>query len=496
MLRVALLAALGGSSLAEDACGKQCTSDEDCTGCGQAGKCSSPASSTKYPSIAASCVDVPAGPADPKPSVTDSRWPERFTAAARTWTYGDWSSKAAVAKGKFYYDGPGGHTRSDWHPFTDGRDGMQVWISGSGSEKSVYYVKSGPICLYFTITDPGVGGKVGIEYADWMKRCQDQGMAKYSGREKVDGEWADHYSCIIDYAKVNQTIVFQNWHSLGLGSTPKGFPLRVTGGNSAPDSKKGSPRLSTVWYSNFTVGDSAVKSDDFVKPSWFCIPVGEQEVAEFLGLDKLTPAHLGQPEHQRRAHYLPHAKPAASDLARARRPRPRAEVAGATFEEAMAKLNKMLTADRGLTTKACSAFTLKELHGLQEELFTARSPELQGMYDGDRRSLPYKSNAHLADVHSKQLSWAENRPHLTEMLRDGLCHELVMMYMHHLSASARKEIKAAALALPLLPLGGLHAPPAARDETTEAAHASYTGQTSCAICHVVPKAANLTSIVV
>ena len=41
-------------------------------------------------------------------------------------------------------------------------------------------------------------------------------------------------SCHVDYEKANQSITFQNWHSLA----PKGLPLRVTGGNSAPNAQK------------------------------------------------------------------------------------------------------------------------------------------------------------------------------------------------------------------------------------------------------------------
>merc|ERR1719433_1147472 len=122
----------------------------------------------------------------------------------------------------------------------------------------------------------------------------------------------------------------------------------------------------------------------------------------------------------------------------------------------MSKLNRMLRADRGLKTKPCDAFSLEELQELQGELFAARSPTLQDMYSGDRRSLPYATNAALAGSHSEQSAWLKARPDLLAMLRDGLCHELVMMYMHHLSDSAREEVKSGAVVLPLLPEGDLH----------------------------------------
>ena len=50
-----------------------------------------------------------------------------------------------------------------------------------------YYVKTRPLCLGFPIKDPGAGGSVGVEKADWMKSCDDAGLATYLGRELVAG---------------------------------------------------------------------------------------------------------------------------------------------------------------------------------------------------------------------------------------------------------------------------------------------------------------------
>ena len=54
---------------------------------------------------------------------------------------------------------------------------------------------------------------------------------------------------------------------------------KVTGGNTKPDSKKGAPRLSTVWYTNAKLGP-IWKDEDFEKPSRLCIPVGEEETTK------------------------------------------------------------------------------------------------------------------------------------------------------------------------------------------------------------------------
>ena len=133
------------------------------------------------------------------------------------------------------------------------------------------------------------------------------GLAHYAGREEVevDGglEWVDHWSCHLEYTAVNQSITFQNWHSLGLGKLPKGLPLRVTGGNSAPNPTKGSPRLSTVWYSNFTVGPAAFQPHTFDKPAWLCIPVGLQASTAFFG-EEATRSHVFDPAFHKRAEEL------------------------------------------------------------------------------------------------------------------------------------------------------------------------------------------------
>merc|ERR1719198_2492133 len=68
--------------------------------------------------------------------------------------------------------------------------------------------------------------------------------------------------------------------------------------------------------------------------------------------------------------------------------------------------------------------------------------------------------------------------------RDGACHELVMWYIHHLSESAREEVKERVV-LPLLPAHQHDAPNS--DDVTEAqVHERYSEQVSCAICHVAP----------
>jgi len=492
-MKLLLIASLGFSLAIEKpdgTCGYQCKADSDCGGCGGAGKCSCPDSGGKFPEVSCSCVSAPENaPQEPAANVEDSVWPAKWTATVDSWTYGDFSEKTSQAHGKFYYDSLLQRTRADWKPYIDGKDATQVWIADMDKGDSRYFVKIGILCISFAITDPGQGKSlVGIEKADWMKSCKEGGWGKYVGREQVKvgdkDEWADHWSCRLDYDAANQSITFQNWHSLGLGAVPKGLPIRVTGGNSAPDSKKGSPRLNTVWYSDFVTGDQATKPDDFKKPNLgACIPVGKQEVKEFFG-HEVSHDHVFSPDFHRRAHNMVHAKPNARDLSRAKQSKPGPAFRGDSFSQTMQQLNSMLRRERGLTTKPCSNFTTAELHETQRLLFDARTTALNAVYlaaDDTRRM----AHASLEDLQKEQKRHEElkARPELQAKARDGACHEAVMWYIHHLTAEAKADIKQNLL-LPLLPEeqhGSL-----ADDKEAEQVHTRYTQQVSCAVCHVTP----------
>ena len=137
---------------------------------------------------------------------------------------------------------------SDWSPFIDGKDAKQVWVTDIASGQSKYYLKSGPIYIGFSITDPGVPGKpsVGLMKPDWMKACNDAGYAKYVGREQArvenKDEWVDHWSCTLPYTAANQTITFQIFHSLGLNPrVAEGAPLAGHRRELSPEPEAGLP---------------------------------------------------------------------------------------------------------------------------------------------------------------------------------------------------------------------------------------------------------------
>jgi len=411
-------------------------------------------------------------------------------------TYGDWSSTHTASTGKIYFDNILQKSRSDWDVLHDKKGlAKQVWLADLDSKKpsSKYYVKTGPLCLYFPISDHGKEGNdqlTGVEYADWMKRMGDAGMAHHVAREQVNVNgkdvWTDHYSCRMEYEAVNQSITFQNWHSLGLDGIPKGLPLRVTGGNSQPDPQQ-SPRINSVWYYDFTTGADATSDEDFKAPrgplGTPCLGVGAEEQKAFFG-HTVTTDHVWSSTFHHRAHWVLHAKADKRDLARARQPKPSRAFQGNDFTETMQKLNAVLEREEGLETQKCSDFSTESLHEMQRLLFNARTPELDAVYQGaaDTRLMAHNDMPSLTAEQAKHQALI---PELHKKAADGICHEMVMWFIHHLSASAREEIKQH-LVLPLLPKEQHQAPHPTEPAVHHEVHSRYTERTGCAVCHVAP----------
>jgi len=510
LLGAALVA--GAAAKPDGTCGYQCTEDSECGGCGTAGKCSCPNGKIAFYQTSCTCVSAPAHAPVGATDVGDSVWPSQWTANLAVWNYKDSTDKAEDASGKFWYDAKLGKTRTDW---IVGKKGKQVWIGSTGTNpKSEYYatvgIKIATLCLKFSITDPGQKGKpvVGIETPDWMKRCNDSGFAKYVGREQVNvngrDEWVDHWSCRLDYINslTNQSITFQNWHSLGANGSnlPKGLPLRVTGGNSVVIQGQ-APRMNSVWYSDFIAGEHATKDSDFKPPTnplgIPCAPLMADKVKNFFGYEPSTD-HVMSHAFRQRAAFLHHIKASAKDLSRARRPKPGKAFTGRSFGTAMSKLNAALLGEKGLQTQACRDISVGKLHEMQRLLFDARTPELDAVYVNadDTRRMTHADATSLEKEQAAHVEMEKNDAALAAKVHDGACHEMVMWYIHHLSASAREEVKES-LVLPLLPELLHDAPPADAAPAHQARHARYTEQASCAICHVsIPAAEEKTTVVV
>jgi hypothetical protein len=498
-MRTALLSLLPCLVLSQGAdhgtCGWQCTSDEQCGGCFTAGKCSQPDAGREFPEISSTCVSAPADPpADPPALPADATWPDQWASVVESWTYAEFDTtdeEATQAFGKFYYDGIGEHSRAEWTPYIDGNDGVQVWVANA--EDSRYYVQAGrpALCIYFTIRDPVSQMPISIEQPNWIESCDENGIAEYHGREEevVNGEtvWVDHWGCRLDYTEANETIHFQNWHTIDeQGCGRKGLPVRVTGGNSDPNAEEGAPRLNTVWYYNFTfdLDDSLwIPPDGSDTIIGSCIGVSPEEAEAHFGY-KPSRAHLMSHDFHRRAHHLPHAAPTDADVARARQPKPRRKYKGHHFGEAMNTLNAVLLGEPDLATKQCDEFTLAELFAVEDVLFFARSHELQGVYAEakDTRNIAHETIASLRAEQRDQKALVALRPDLEDIVRDGVCHEAVMWYVHHTSEEAKAEVREL-ITLPLLP-EAQHPPQPEHDAHASKAHARYTKAVSCAICHV------------
>merc|ERR1712166_81281 len=80
----------------------------------------------------------------------------------------------------------------------------------------------------------------------------------------------------------------------------------------------------------------------------------------------------------------------------------------------------------------------------------------------------------LLEAQRQQRVDANSRPDLMHMMRDGLCHETVMIYAHHLSQAMREKLKAfKSLVLPLLPEHELHPAPEAGDKVANSTYGGY-----------------------
>lgn len=86
--------------------------------------------------------------------------------------------------------------------------------------------------------------------------------------------------------------------------------------------------------------------------------------------------------------------------------------------------------------------------------------------------------------------------HLQRVHRDGLCHEAVMMYVHHLTEETQKLV-ASATPIPMLSMTPHARPtgPASPDE--HAVYSLYEDHVSCASCHSnAPVPPSATSVLV
>ena len=141
-----------------------------------------------------------------------------------------------------------------------------------------------------------------------------------------------------------------------------------------------------------------------------------------------------------------------SDLQRARAKVPHGSYRGDSFADMGSVLTKHLRAKYGEAVKECVDANVAELRKLQSWLYELADPELTALYaeSQDERRERHDSidtlTAHWENLQSNVTSWA------SRVLRDGLCHEVVMHFVHHTTEAAQSSLlRSSGFWLPTLP---------------------------------------------
>jgi len=181
-------------------------------------------------------------------------------------------------------------------------------------------------------------------------------------------------------------------------------------------------------------------------------------------------------------------KVGASDLRRARTRVPRKSYRGSNAAAAATKLNKHLSGTPGLHTAECASFDMPALRKLVQRLHSMAETDLLTFYQKVK-----DPRAQIATSHEALRSeWAEVDSNLVNadaplpaIVRDGLCHEAVLRFVHHLTEPTRKALVAdSAFSLPLLPPHVHSAPePKRATEASQAVFKNYENKLSCQQCH-------------
>jgi hypothetical protein len=157
--------------------------------------------------------------------------------------------------------------------------------------------------------------------------------------------------------------------------------------------------------------------------------------------------------------------PSAEDLHRAQTRIPRPQYRGESPSSMARTLNAALAqyAALGLNTDRCERFSVGQLHRLQDELARVRHASLQDVYttNSDSRALAFGAPGLSKERNDAlEMAAAKAHPEARDLVRDGLCHRLVMQYVHHLTQAQREALPP--LTLPQLP-SARRAPGAAED---------------------------------
>lgn len=145
------------------------------------------------------------------------------------------------------------------------------------------------------------------------------------------------------------------------------------------------------------------------------------------------------------------------DKRRAHQPKPRAMFRGDSFSKMSKTLNKWLSIGRHTKGRVrdCATFSSAELQKLQGLLYLARDKSLNDIYEknDDNRKL-------AAPMEDLLESWKElnnlveshaDTTKLSEIQRDGHCHEAVMWFVHHITEDMKQILRETTdITIPLL----------------------------------------------
>jgi hypothetical protein len=227
-------------------------------------------------------------------------------------------------------------------------------------------------------------------------------------------------------------------------------------------------------YYNWTVGP--VAAHEFAIPK-SCISInctaGYADVTSVAALPSARDMQLSP------------AAPSA-DVARAQQPLPRAHFTGHDFATMSHVLNAYLRRIDGLRVRPCDHFTLAELQSEALKVFQYLLPQFQALYmaQKDRRQLLVTDTQVLSSLWAQQRRIAAVLPRMSNISRDGLCHEVVLWYAHHVADADKPRLHQQAV-LPLLPdVRHAEDAPISEDRDVAAVHQHYNKQIACSACHV------------
>jgi len=181
--------------------------------------------------------------------------------------------------------------------------------------------------------------------------------------------------------------------------------------------------------------------------------------------------------------------PATMDVVRAAN-KPGDSYRGDSFSKMNKVLNEHLSA-MDVKTLDCNNFTAMELQKkVLEPIFARASPELLTIYAlyKDPRQRLETSLADIRKTWDRINGHVARQPWLHEVQRDGLCHEAVMWFVHHLSECDR-TVLSTKLTLPALPMHRHTSETIDPSVPHSEVYADYESKVSCQQCHTGPVSA-------